>query len=300
MSDNAKVFLCEENGLTYTVTVYQADDGSFKAQIEVLEGHMDVNAVYFGDDDFSGESASLGGPLNMNGGGSLYQGESVQWDDAIRLSDPGLGPLGTDKETYLAEGDMLEVDLDIDSLDEIDFFGVRATSTSTPEGSIKCVAGDPEEPPEEPEFDLTKVFFVDEFFPDSDIPSMGMPIRVGGDPEHITSLPEDIEPTFQNIVEYFASIEWVTPETVQAIQIYDVDAEGNPQLLFGFDVPEFDPDTFVEDWVAAYEAALAEYEESVGDSVDDGLDGLFMVDGIPGVPVDETGEEEIEEEYDLV
>ena len=26
-----------------------------------------MNAIYFGDDDFSGGSESLGGPLNMNG-----------------------------------------------------------------------------------------------------------------------------------------------------------------------------------------------------------------------------------------
>ncbi|WP_278922446.1 hypothetical protein [Pseudophaeobacter profundi] len=54
----------------------------------------------------------------------------------------------------MTSGDTLTVSLDIDSLDEIDVFRIRATSTSTDAGSIKAVSDDPpppEEPPTEPE-----------------------------------------------------------------------------------------------------------------------------------------------------
>ena len=54
----------------------------------------------------------------------------------------------------MTSGDTLTVSLDIDSLDEIDVFRIRATSTSTDAGSIKAVSDDPaapEEPQTEPE-----------------------------------------------------------------------------------------------------------------------------------------------------
>ena len=162
-----KVFEYQENGLSYTVTLTQGSDGTVSATITVNSGHMDVNALYWGDSDHSGTSAGLGGPLNMNGAGSQYDGERVQWDGAQALSRPGLGREGTDKETYLSEGQSLgPITLNgVSSLDEIDFFGVRATSTSTPEGSIKGVSvpEEPEDPvdPEEPICDTPdKVFFV--------------------------------------------------------------------------------------------------------------------------------------------
>ncbi len=145
MSEHTKVFEYQENGLSYTVTIYE-QDGQFFADVAVSEGAMDVNAVYFGDDDLSGSSASLKGPLNMNGAGSEYDGEPVQWDAAIKLSDPGLGKAGTDKATYVGEGDTLTVPLSITSRDDIDFFGIRATSTTTDAGSIKAVSGDPQTP----------------------------------------------------------------------------------------------------------------------------------------------------------
>ena len=104
MTTHSKVFSYEVDGLSYTVTIYEVD-GEFRADIQVLEGAMDVNAIYFGDANQSGASASLGGPLNMNG--AQLDGEKVQWDDAVRLSDPGLGPEGTDKEAYLSAGDTL-------------------------------------------------------------------------------------------------------------------------------------------------------------------------------------------------
>ena len=149
-----KTFSYEEGGLSYTVTVYEENDEIF-ADIKVLSGSMDVNAVYIADDDFSGKSANLTGPLNMSGGGSLLDGKRIQWDHAIALSAPGLGPTKEDKSTFLTENESLTVKLKVSSLDDVDFVGIRATSTSTEggnEGSIKAVLGhavesdDPKEP----------------------------------------------------------------------------------------------------------------------------------------------------------
>lgn len=124
-----------ENGLSYTVRVTQAPDGSFSATITVIEGAADFNALYFGDAVDDGSSAALKGNLNMNGRGD------PDWDGAIKLSDPGLGKAGAAKPTYLEAGESFTFKLPgVDSFDDITTIGVRATSTSTPEGSIKSVA----------------------------------------------------------------------------------------------------------------------------------------------------------------
>ena len=125
-------YFCQLDGLSFTVQVYQLPDGSFEGKITVDEGSADFNAIYFGDGIDDGSSASLNGPLNMN------NGSSTDWDQAVKLSSPGLGKLGADKPTFLSEGESFSFALDIDSLDEIADIGIRATSTSTPEGSIKC------------------------------------------------------------------------------------------------------------------------------------------------------------------
>lgn len=257
MSEHTKVFTYQQNGLSYTVTVYE-QDGQFLADIQVTEGAMDVNAVYLADGDMSGSSIGLSGPLNMNGGGSVYDGESVQWDQAIMLSDPGLGTDGTDKETYLAEGDTLTVPLSIESLDEIDFFGIRATSTTTPEGSIKAVSGDPETPeePEEPLHD--KVFF--DNGTDESGASLGGVFILSEEPVdnvfNVPSLPEGTEPTFQNYVAYFEELGGDVG-SVSAVAFYETDEDGNPQETFRIDAPEggfADGDAMIDSYNAAIEA----------------------------------------------
>ncbi|MFN3292513.1 MAG: hypothetical protein ACK414_03400 [Gemmobacter sp.] len=145
MSQNSKIFTYQTQGLTYTVTVYERD-GQIYADINVSEGAMDVNAIYLADDVMSGASAGLKGPLNMNGAGATYEGETVQWDQAIKLSDPGLGRLGTGKETYLTQGETLTVPLSVDSLDDVDFVGIRATSTTTPKGRSRASRATPYRP----------------------------------------------------------------------------------------------------------------------------------------------------------
>ena len=266
MSEHTKIFEYQENGLSYTVTVYERD-GQFFADIVVNEGAMDVNAIYLGDDDMSGLSVSLKGPLNMNGDGSLYEGETVQWDQAIKLSDPGLGRDGTDKDTYVAEGETLTVSLPISSLDDIDFFGIRATSTTTDEGSIKGVSGDPEEPEEPDDLFHDKVFF------DYGVDESGQPL--GGffitaeEPENnefnVPALPEGTEPTFENYLAYFEEIGGEI-DRVASVVFYEVDDEGIPQETFRIDAPEggfADGDAALDAYNAAIEAMEADDAEAL-------------------------------------
>lgn len=271
-----KTFTYEEEGLAYEVTFSEDENGNFSARIEMLEGAMDVNAVYFGDDDYSGESESLRGPLNMNGAGSRLGDETVQWDDAEWVSDPGLGPLdenGEIKESYITEGQTLEVELDIESLDEIDIFGVRATSTTTESGSIKGVSE------EDPEFNKVA------FFGEAD-PSTGE----GGFAEYVEqeSLPDGSDGSFADYANYFEDVvapeQGVSVSDVDSIGIFEVtpvlDENGNPVLdyenvpqeeiveLFSIDAPE-GGFTSAEDMIAAYDEAvegdaLDEYDAASG------------------------------------
>ncbi|GGL76794.1 hypothetical protein [Wenxinia marina] len=248
----SKIFTYEQQGLSYTVTVYEDPDnpGHFLADIAVLEGAMDVNAIYYGDDDFSGTSAGLKGPLNMNG--AKLDGENVQWDDAVKLSDPGLGPEGADKETYLSSGEHLTVDLNIDSLDDIDVFGIRATSTTTPEGSIKDVSDEPEEPeePDEPTFD--KVGFGVDIGENGGIDN-GVFLRA-------EDLPDGQDATFENYVSLYESEfgddEDYSIPNLESVIFYEIDEGGSPHELFRIDAPEggfADGDALIE----AYDDAIS-------------------------------------------
>ncbi|OJY27540.1 MAG: hypothetical protein BGP11_15930 [Rhodobacterales bacterium 65-51] len=275
MPEYAKIFTYEVDGLSYTVSLYE-QDGQILADISVLEGSMDVNAVYYGDDDFTGKSDSLGGPLNMNG--ASLDGVKVQWDEAIKLSDPGIGPEGDDKDTYLHAGDTLTVELDADSLDAIDIFGIRATSTSTDEGSIKAVSDDPAEPeyPDEPTYD--KVFFGSEFS-DTGAPVGGVYI-LAEEPDPNTwnnvFLPEGTEPTFENYLDYFTSDAiGGDVSTLQGVAFYETDDEGNLNEVFRFDAPE-DGFQSSEEVLGAYHDALDAYEEAQGTS-DPGADLMAAI-----------------------
>jgi hypothetical protein len=130
--------------LRFDVVLFQDGDQVY-AKIIVHDGYADFNALFFGDgtqgnsafNGFTGKDSSL----NLNGAqGSLLNGRPVEWDGAIKLSPAGLGTLGADKLTFLGAGDYQIFKLDgITSLDQIDVLGVRATSTSTPDGSIKAI-----------------------------------------------------------------------------------------------------------------------------------------------------------------
>lgn len=299
-----KMFTYQEDGLAYTVTLYEDPDnpGTFLADITVNEGAMDVNAIYFGDDDFSGDSAGLKGPLNMNG--AQLHGQHMQWDTAVQLSSPGLGPEGEEKETYVSNGETLTIELNIDSLDEIDVFGIRATSTTTESGSIKAVSDQPEEP-EEPEDD-----------PAYDKVGFGVAIGENGGIENGVfvredDLPEGQEGTFANYVNYYQEQYGDDPEfaisQLESVVVYDVsfevDESGDileiPNELFRVDAPE-------EGFQDA-DALIAAYEETIDSAAPeeaeepDGADLLaalsletnFEADAFPN-------DDLLEDEYEMI
>lgn len=301
MPDYAKIFTYQVDGLSYTVSLYE-EDGKILADIAVTEGSMDVNAIYYGDDDFSGKSDSLSGPLNMNG--ASLDGEKVQWDEAIELSRPGIGSEGDDKETYLHQGDTLTVELGADSLDEIDIFGIRATSTTTDAGSIKAVSGDPEEPeepedpedPEEPTYE--KVFFGWEFS-ETGAPLSGTWIldeEPDPNPYGVTALPEGTEPTFENFLNYYASdAVWGDVDLLQGVAFYETDENGALHELFRFDAPE-EGFQSTEEVMDAYHDALDAYEAEHGAAGEDLLAALSL--DLDGTPDDGSEDLSDEEEYD--
>lgn len=295
MPISEKEFEYTQDGLTYTVTVYE-DNGAFFADISVIEGAMDANALYYGDDDFSGQSESLSGPLNMNGQGSVYEGETVQWDTAIELSSPGIGSEGADKETYLTEGETLTVPLSITSLDEIDYIGIRATSTTTDEGSIKGVSGDPEEPeePEDPAY--AKVFFTYEL-DDSGNPVGGFPI-LSEEPDPNTfgtpALPEGTDPTFENYLAYFEEIGGDVSE-VETVIFYSNDDQGDLQEDFRIDAPDGGFQS-TDEMLEAYDAAI----EDQGGAEESGSEALDLMAAISLSPEIENAPEEIDQEDDMV
>ncbi|MDE4174255.1 hypothetical protein PXK01_08810 [Phaeobacter sp. PT47_59] len=301
MPDHAKAFTYSVEGLSYTVTLYE-QNGQIFADISVSDGAMDVNAIYFGDDDFSGSSASLGGPLNMNG--ARLDGETIQWDEAVKLSDPGLGPEGADKETYLEAGDTLTLTLDVDSLDEIDVFGIRATSTTTDAGSIKAVSDDPEEP-EEPEEDpvYEKVFFGEEFS-DAGDPLGGIYI-LGEEPDPNPygnlALPEGTEPTFENYLSYFTSEEvGGDVSALQSVVFYQTAEDGSLVEEFRLDAPEGGFET-ADDLLAAYDAAIEDGMSSLASDATDGSDLMAALSLEPGTdsPAEDDPMPE-EEDIDLL
>lgn len=259
MPEASKIFTYEVDGLSYTVTVSETEDGRFEAEISVLEGAMDVNAVYFADTEFEGDSASLSGPLNMNG--AKLDGEKVQWDDATQLSDPGLGPDADTKETYLQAGESLTLDLDIDSLDEIDIFGIRATSTTTKEGSIKAVSDDPEEPDPEPDPDpltFEKVGFGVEVDGNDGI-SNGVFIVDEPTEGYSNVLPEGTEPTFENYLAYYENtFDDYDIQSLETIRFYTFDEVGEYPVELTearIDAPEGGFQTS-EEVLAAYDAMI--------------------------------------------
>lgn len=140
-----KLFCYDLDGLSFTVKIYTYDGVSFSAKIIVDEGAADFNAIYWGDDIADGTSENLGGSLNMNGAHDA-DGDKLDWDGSIKLSDPGLGDnegtyLADQGGEYLQEGEYMTVWLpEVHSFDDVEYLGIRATSTTTAEGSIKAVA----------------------------------------------------------------------------------------------------------------------------------------------------------------
>jgi hypothetical protein len=155
----AKTYTWLVDGKEVTVTLTLVD-GKVIAKIE-SEVDMDVNALYWGDDDGKGDFEGFkkkDSSLNMNGEGSQYEGEAVLWDKADKISSPGSKDAG-----FISAGGTKEFELSMtaEEFEALVYFGIRATSVGEDgEDSLKLV-GKPEDcPPEED--DCT------DFFPDMD------------------------------------------------------------------------------------------------------------------------------------
>ncbi len=152
----AKTYTWIVDGKEVTVTLTLVD-GKIIAKIE-SDVDMDVNALYWGDDDGKGDFEGFtkkDSSLNMNGGGSQYEGEAVLWDDAQKISSPGSKDVG-----FISAGESQEFELKMtpEEFEALVYFGIRATSVGEDgEDSLKLV-GKPEDcPPDDKE---------DDFFPE--------------------------------------------------------------------------------------------------------------------------------------
>lgn len=304
-----KTFTFQEEGLAYTVTLTQVGT-TVSAEITVTEGAMDVNAIYFGDDDFSNESVGLSGPQNMNG--ARMGNETVQWDGAIPLSSPGLGPEGEDKATFVsADGDdnTFTTELTgVSSIDDISVLGVRATSTTTDSGSIKAVSqeDEPEEPPED-EAVFDKVGFGVEV---SDTGGIENGVFVQQDDLGTDADGNPVEGTFANYASFYqgeygtdgAADDYAIPN-VETIVFYEVtsgtDETGNPidipEELFRIDAPD-EGFSDAEEMIAAYDAAIE--DGALEDYVPEDGASLMAAFALPTEPEDDGLVEVADEEED--
>jgi len=134
---DTKTFDFVYTGLTLQIIAIDNGDGTTDFQIKCISGSADVNALWWGDGTNDGSSPTLSksdSSLNMNGTG-------VDWDGYAKLSSAGLGPAGWDKATALTAGETYNANNVAVDWSNITTLGVRATSTSTSEGSIKGVDG---------------------------------------------------------------------------------------------------------------------------------------------------------------
>jgi Ca2+-binding RTX toxin-like protein len=142
------------SGLHFTIT-YNDADGTFT--VTSLEGSFDLNALWFSDGDLTSDGYALSkgdNSLNMNGSNEVWDGdgnasmEKITWDDYAKLSSPGLGTEGENKDSFIGDGDTAVFTLAHFGLDSFDpeiytTLGVRATSVNG-DGSIKWVDSEPE------------------------------------------------------------------------------------------------------------------------------------------------------------
>lgn len=120
------------SGLNVSV-VY--DSATQRFEVTMLEGSMDLNALWFSDGNAVASAPPLTGKdnaLNMNG-------TKVAWDGVLKVSNPGLGREGTDKPSYLTAGESLLLAAPTGFNPAAwGVLGLRATSASG-EGSLKAV-----------------------------------------------------------------------------------------------------------------------------------------------------------------
>ncbi|WP_189380609.1 hypothetical protein [Gemmobacter nanjingensis] len=132
-------------GVKFTAELYIGQSGEVEAKVTMLEGHADFNTMYWGDDSFVGDSATVDNPnhqpIDLEAAGIKCQ--DVQFDHAQKMSAPGFEWEGADKPTYLEAGETGFVTLSGETnLDNVDVLGFWGTNASTPDGEMNAVAGD--------------------------------------------------------------------------------------------------------------------------------------------------------------
>lgn len=142
-------FGSDSGSLHFTVTY---DTATSQFSITSLTGSFDLNALWFSDGDTLSDGYTLlksDSSLNMNGTNTVWNddgtssGEKIVWDDYAKVSSTGLGTDGTDKLSFVSEGETVVfslADLGLSSFDPEAFgtLGVRATSVNGGD-SIKWV-----------------------------------------------------------------------------------------------------------------------------------------------------------------
>ncbi|MFM7086974.1 MAG: hypothetical protein ACKOXO_08300 [Cyanobium sp.] len=125
------------SGLHFAV-VY--DSGTRQFSVNMLEGSMDLNALWFAD----GDSTASAAPLHSRDNALNMNGSKVAWDSFLKVSNPGLGKEGTDKASVLTAGESLQLDAPAD-FDPARFavLGIRATSVQG-NSSLKAVDRSPD------------------------------------------------------------------------------------------------------------------------------------------------------------
>lgn len=149
-------FGAEGSGLYFTIVITVLN-GVATAEVKMIEGTMDLNALYWSDGDETAGEGSMAGftkkdsALNMNGA----EGSAQAWDGGQKLSNAGLGSAGTEKSTFLSTGDTKTFTLsNLTDISQAEFLGVRATSVNGGD-SIKLVdEGEKPTPPGNDDFPL--------------------------------------------------------------------------------------------------------------------------------------------------
>ncbi|MGQ0523738.1 MAG: Ig-like domain-containing protein [Betaproteobacteria bacterium] len=130
------------SGLHFSIT-YDTELNTFT--VTSSEGSFDLNALWFSDGGTSDgyTLTKSDSSLNMNGSNTVWDdgtatSEKIAWDDYLKLSSTGLGSLGTEKNTFISDGetktftsaeflggDFVPADITADTT-----LGVRATSVN--------------------------------------------------------------------------------------------------------------------------------------------------------------------------
>ena len=135
-----KVFTINDSGVELKITALDNGDGTVKFDIAGVSGAADINALFWSDGNSSTGIESLATAINGKVDNSLnMNGTKEAWDGSFGLSSTGLGKEGTDKATFLTEGNSLSVTQAVD-FDSLETLGIRATSVGgSGGGSIKGV-----------------------------------------------------------------------------------------------------------------------------------------------------------------